>query len=119
MSNTKSQQFDEALARYAKVQARVWSDNQFKADLLDDPKGTLAQYGVGNNPDVALHIVLNDSDNIHLIIPERPAFLTNDQVEVLAAAGTFGTGGSIGTAGTSCGCVGTFGSAFCFGCASL
>jgi hypothetical protein len=119
MSNTISREHDEALARYARVQSLYWLDEEFRNKMNDDPQGALAPYGVGSAPGVQLHLVVNDNNTVYLILPERPASITNEQVEVLSAAGTFGTGGSIGTAGTSCGTVGTFGTVFTFGCSSL
>lgn len=119
MSNSKSQQHDEALARYARVQARYWSDEGFKGQIQENPEAALKDYGVGVDRGVSLNLVVNDNNTVHLVIPARPESMTNENVEVLLAAGTFGTGGSVGTAGTACGCAGTFGTLFTFGCADL
>ncbi|MEM0995958.1 MAG: nitrile hydratase subunit alpha [Bacteroidota bacterium] len=119
MSITKSEQHDGALSKYAQVQARFWSDQNFRNQMIENPKGALESYEVGTKSGQALNVVVNDSKTVHLIIPQRPADLTARDAEVLAAGGTFGTGGSIGTAGTACGCAGTFGTVFTFGCADL
>ncbi len=57
----------------AQVIARAWSDPDFKAQLLNDPKTVLAGYGVDLPAGLTLKIVENTADTIHIVLPATPS----------------------------------------------
>jgi hypothetical protein len=57
----------------AKVVGRAWSDPAFKAQLLADPNATLAAMGAPVPPGVAVKVVENTDQLVHLVLPPRPA----------------------------------------------
>ncbi len=57
----------------AQVIARAWSDPDFKAQLLDDPKTVLAGYGVDLPAGLNLKIVENTADTMHMVLPAAPS----------------------------------------------
>jgi hypothetical protein len=72
---------------YAKVVARAWSDPAFKAQLLADPDAALAAAGAPVPPGVAVKVVENTDQLVHLVLPERPADteLSQEALEKVAA----------------------------------
>ncbi len=57
----------------AQVIARAWSDPDFKAQLLDDPKTVLAGYGIDLPTGLNLKIVENTADTMHVVLPAVPS----------------------------------------------
>ncbi len=57
----------------AQVIARAWSDPDFKAQLLRDPKTVLAGYGVDVPAGLNLRIVENTADTFHMVLPATPS----------------------------------------------
>ncbi len=57
----------------AQVIARAWSDPDFRAQLLNDPKTVLAGYGVDLPAGLNLKIVENTADTIHIVLPAKPS----------------------------------------------
>ena len=57
----------------AQVIARAWSDPDFKAQLLNDPKAAIAGYGIDLPEGVNLKIVENTADTIHIVLPAVPS----------------------------------------------
>ncbi len=57
----------------AQVIARAWSDADFKAQLLTDPKTVLASYGIDLPTGLDLKIVENTADTMHIVLPARPS----------------------------------------------
>ncbi len=57
----------------AQVIARAWSDADFKAQLLNDPKTVLASYGIDLPPGLNLKIVENTTDTMHIVLPATPS----------------------------------------------
>ncbi|TWB70663.1 putative ribosomally synthesized peptide [Nitrospirillum amazonense] len=69
---------------YGKVIAKAWADAAFKARLLADPAGTLAAEGVAVPPGVRLTLV-EDTDTVQtLVLPPRPADLSDDDLAGIA-----------------------------------
>lgn len=105
--------------KYARLQAQYWADPKVDGDLKADATATLKQYGLEFDEKQHVEVVINEVNINYLIIPARPAGLSEAHVDKLVAEGTFGTAGSVGTAGTICGTAATFGSLGTFGCSSL
>ncbi len=57
----------------AQVIARAWSDPDFKAQLLTDPRTVLASYGVDLPAGLNLKIVENTADTMHIVLPATPS----------------------------------------------
>ncbi len=75
----------------AQVIARAWSDPDFKAQLLNDPKAALAGYGIDLPAGLNLKIVENTADTIHIVLPATPSqvdSLWDDDLQNLAGGKT-------------------------------
>ena len=57
----------------AQIIARAWSDPDFKAQLLNDPKSVLVGYGIDLPEGLNLKIVENTADTIHMVLPATPS----------------------------------------------
>ncbi len=71
----------------AQVIARAWSDPDFKARLLSDPKVVLVGYGIDLPTGLNLKIVENTADTIHFVLPATPSQagdLSDADLETLA-----------------------------------
>ena len=68
----ETQSADERRAAYAKVVARAWSDEAFKAKLKSDPHATLAEHGVAVPPGMTVKVQENTADTFHLVLPQAP-----------------------------------------------
>jgi hypothetical protein len=72
---------DNALA---KVIAKAWSDDDFRARLVADPAASLAAESV-DVPEGARVVVLENTDDVvHLVIPAKPRELTDEQLDSVA-----------------------------------
>ncbi len=71
----------------AQIIARAWSDPDFKAQLLNDPKATLVGYGIDLPAGLDLKIVENTADTMHIVLPAEPSQagdLSDDDLQNLA-----------------------------------
>jgi hypothetical protein len=59
-------------ARYAKVVARAWTDEDFKTRLLCDPTSTLADMGIRVPVGVKVNVVENTPGIVNLVLPGVP-----------------------------------------------
>jgi hypothetical protein len=77
-------------ARYAKVIARAWTDEAFKARLLSDPASALADMGIRVPLGVTVRVLENVPGTVHLVLPQVPfeGDLSDYDLEKLAAADT-------------------------------
>ncbi len=57
----------------AQVIARAWSDPDFKAQLLSDPKTAISGYGIDLPAGLDLKIVENTADTFHIVLPAKPS----------------------------------------------
>ncbi len=57
----------------AQVIARAWSDPDFKAKLLNDPKAAVASYGIDLPAGLNLKIVENTANTFHMVLPATPS----------------------------------------------
>jgi len=68
--------------------AKARSDEDFKADLLRNPKETLAAFGIEADTDI--EVVQNTSDKVYLVLPADIAFPSPSDEEVEATVGPVG-----------------------------
>lgn len=84
---TKNQNaHEQALGR---IIARCWTDAAFKTRLLADPVAVLQAEGLPVPQGVALRAVEDTAQTVHLVIPARPAELSDEMLDGLAAGGIF------------------------------
>ena len=69
---------------WGKVVARAWSDQLFKKRLLADPAPALKENGIEVPGKAAIKIVEDSAKTIHLILPKRPAELSEAELEQVA-----------------------------------
>jgi hypothetical protein len=72
--------------KYAKLIARVWSDESFKEKLVSDPRTVLAAEGLPVPDGVEVTIVEQTEQRLYLIIPMRPDGITVEEVDIRRAA---------------------------------
>lgn len=74
---------------FAEIVTRSWSDQDFHAKLVADPKSTLIENGV-DVPTGRRVVLVEDSDDVmHLVLPARPAELSEDQLDSVAGGWWF------------------------------
>ncbi len=61
--------------QWAKIVAKAWADEGYKARLLADPSAVLAEEGVPVPKDITLHVHENTAKAGHLVLPAVPADL--------------------------------------------
>jgi hypothetical protein len=57
--------------QYGELIAKAWSDKDFKARLMDDPKAAMAELGIGTL-DVEIEVLEASPGKAYLIIPPEP-----------------------------------------------
>ena len=83
---------DDATIRVAwgKVIARSWSDEDYKARLLDNPHAVLTEAGVDVPPDIDVKVVEQMPGQVVLTLPHRPddedMELDDSRLEAVAGA---------------------------------
>jgi hypothetical protein len=75
-----------------KLIAKAWADDAFKARLLADPSAVLAAEGVQTPAGVTIKVVENTASVFNLILPARPADLSDEDIDSVAAGGFSGRG---------------------------
>ena len=88
----ETQSEEQRRADYAKVVARAWSDESFKAKLLSDPHAALAEAGVEVPAGATVKVVENTKDRLHLVLPPAPEAELSDE-DLKKVAGGFPLGG--------------------------
>jgi hypothetical protein len=70
---------------YGKVVAKAWSDEDFKAKLLADPKTVLKENGLEFPEDVELRVEETTDKIVHLFLPPEPTGqLSEEELEKVA-----------------------------------
>jgi Nitrile hydratase, alpha chain len=72
MASAERSMTQEMQAGWRKIVARAWSDDEFKRQLMEDPRSVLADAGLPVSTDVSYVVVENDARCVHLILPARP-----------------------------------------------
>lgn len=62
------------------VIARCWSDKEFKARLIEQPRAVLAEHGIDLPADADICIHENTEACFHVVVPERPQELDDQQL---------------------------------------
>jgi len=78
----------------AKAIARAWTDQAYKAKLLNDPHAALSEVGVEVPAGITAQVVENTNDTQHLVLPVAPVEAGEMSVEDLekVAGGTGNSG---------------------------
>ncbi len=58
---------------YGKIIAKAWSDPAYKTRLQADPHAALREMGLDPGANVAITVVEDSADTVHLVIPNSPA----------------------------------------------
>lgn len=66
---------------WAKVIAKAWVDEDFKAKLLADPKAVLKAEGIEFPENIKLNIAEAKEDELNLMLPPKPADVTGSVEE--------------------------------------
>lgn len=82
---------------YAKVIAKAWGDDAFRAQLLADPNAALAGEGINAPAGKRFAIVEDTDDVVNVVLPARPTELSDDELD--SVAGGFSYVPKCGTAG--------------------
>jgi hypothetical protein len=75
---------EEIQKAWGKVVARAWSDEAFKKQLLANPIEVLKANGVDLPPEVAVKVVEDSAKVIHLILPNKPTDLSDEELDQVA-----------------------------------
>ena len=59
-------------SKYGKAVARAWTEADYKAKLLDDPRAALAEVGIEVPAGVNVNVAEADAENLQLILPPAP-----------------------------------------------
>jgi len=66
------------------IVAKCWADEGFKRKLLSDPAATLRAEGVEFPAGLSIKALENTDRVFHLVIPAKPAELTDQELEKVA-----------------------------------
>ncbi len=81
---------EEFQKAYGKVVAKAWSDEDFKAKLLADPKTVLKENGLAISKDVEPRVVEITDKIVHLILPPKPAGqLSKEELDNVVGGGDY------------------------------
>jgi hypothetical protein len=76
-----------------KVITRAWSDPAYKAKLMADPHGALAEVGLQAPIGLNIKVVENTDNLLHLVLPAPPTGEISDASLAQVSAGTWQTYG--------------------------
>ncbi len=77
-------------AMFSKVVAQAWSDPDYKARLIADPRAALEEAGVILDDDADIQVVEDTAQVRHIVLPAPPAEgeLSEDALEQVAGGTT-------------------------------
>lgn len=58
--------------QYGELIAKAWSDSDFKARLIENPKAAMAELGIGTIPDVDIEVLEATPKKAYFVIPPEP-----------------------------------------------
>jgi hypothetical protein len=67
-----------------KIVVQAWSDGAFKQRLLSDPGAVLKEKGFDVPDEIAIKVVEDSAQTVHLVLPERPAELSDAELSQVA-----------------------------------
>jgi len=76
-------------AVWAQILSKCWTDAIYKAKLLADPAAVFQAEGLSVPQGVALRVVEDTAEIVHLVIPARPAELSDEMLDGLAGGNRF------------------------------
>lgn len=56
----------------AKIIARAWKDENFRNQLINNPKATLKALGIDLPANIDLKVICDDPTHIHFVLPQAP-----------------------------------------------
>ncbi|QFY43496.1 NHLP leader peptide family natural product precursor [Candidatus Methylospira mobilis] len=77
----KTPEYDEHEAQFAGLIAKCWADEAFKAKLLVNTVETLKEEGLAIKDGFTIKAVENTDSVYHLVIPEKPAELSDQELD--------------------------------------
>lgn len=83
------EQFQKA---WTKIIAKAWTDEAFKAKLLNNPIAVLKDYDIDVPKNAAVTVHPAHELDIHLVLPPKPSHLTEEQLKAIAAGRDPGPG---------------------------
>jgi len=68
---------------------KAWADENFKNELLSDPKGVLLKEGIVSAfPDgFEIHVVEESAKSLYLVIPMNPEELSDEALDIVVGGG--------------------------------
>ena len=73
---------------WGKIVAQAWSDGGFKQQLLSNPAAVLKEKGFKVPDKMAIKVLEDSAHTVHLILPERPAELSDAELSQVAGGVT-------------------------------
>jgi Nitrile hydratase, alpha chain len=78
---------------YAKAVRKAWTDPEFRAKLLANPRAALADEGAPMPAGVTIKVVENTDAVVHLVLPPRPSGeLSEEALAAVAGGANCGSG---------------------------
>jgi hypothetical protein len=72
---------------WGQVVVQAWTDDTFKQRLLADPATVLREQGLTPPADKQLRIVEDTAETVHVVLPARPAELSDEDLDRVAGGG--------------------------------
>ncbi|MEQ8188123.1 MAG: NHLP leader peptide family RiPP precursor [Candidatus Eremiobacterota bacterium] len=96
----------ENVKKMGQVFAKCWADEEFKKKFKADPLPILKEHGIEVPQGVKVNAYETTDKEFHIVIPPKPSKeIADEQLDKVAAGGTWGTIGSA--------CIATAGTAYC------
>ena len=77
---------EEQGKQYGQLIAKAWSDEEFKARLLANPKDAMAEVGMDAPEGVEIEVVESTQEKAYLVIPPKPdGELSDDDLDKVSA----------------------------------
>ena len=79
---------EEQGKQYGQLIAKAWSDEEFKARLMANPKDAMAEVGMDVPEGLEIEVVENTQEKVYLIIPPKPdGELSDDDLDKVSGGG--------------------------------
>jgi hypothetical protein len=71
---------------YAKMIAKAWLDEEFKAELKRDPKAVMKRMGIPVADDLQLEVLENTPTKIYCVLPAKPTDqITEEDIDTMTS----------------------------------